>query len=124
MAISDRAKTVAPYAQQLLYDEQVRGAAWRALEAGRDSYQRARKQSAGEALSDKKLQRRLQEAVGALAEFRAALSAPPRRRKPRRWRTLATLAVGGAALFVLVNPDAREAVLNWVGSATNSSSAD
>ncbi|MBV9003918.1 MAG: hypothetical protein JO181_04605 [Solirubrobacterales bacterium] len=115
---------MAPYAQQLLYDEQVRDAAWRALEAGRDSYQRARKQSAGEALSDKKLQRRLQEAIGALGDFGAALSAPPRRRKPRRWRTLATLAVGGAALFVVVNPDAREAVLNWVGSATNSSSAD
>ncbi len=124
MAISDRAKTVAPYAQQLLYDEQVRESAWRALEAGRDSYQRVRKESAGEALSDKKLQRRLKEAISAAAEFWAALTAPPRRRKPRRRRVLVIVALGGAGLFVAVNPDAREAVLNWLGSATHTGSAD
>jgi len=118
MAISDRARTAAPYAHQLLYNEQVQDAARRALEAALESYRRARGESPGELLTDKKLWRRIQEAVGQGAEFWAGVTGPPPKRKRRGWRTLAIVAVAGAAVVLAVNPDAREAVLNRGGKAT------
>ena len=124
MEMSDQAKALAPYVQQLLYDEQVRDAARRALEASRDSYERARGRSAREAVSDKKLRRRLQQAIGATGEFWAALAEPRRPRKSRRWPKVAIVAAGGAALVLAINSDARATVMDWVASATNTSSGD
>jgi hypothetical protein len=109
MAITDRARTLAPYAAQLLYDEYVQDAARRALEAARESYRRARGDSPGEALTDEKLWRRTQEAVGQAAEFWAGLTAPPPKRKTRRWWTLAIVAAG-VAVALAASPNAREAI--------------
>ena len=120
MTVSERLSAVAPYARQLLDDEEVREAARRALDASRESYQRARGKNAREAVTDKKLRRRLRAVLGASAEFWAAMTAPRPRRKRRFWRTLTIVSVLGAGVFLAVNGDGRRAAANLVKSATNS----
>lgn len=120
MTVSERLSAVAPYARQLLDDEEVREAAQRALDASRESYQRARGKNARQAVSDKKLRRRLHAVFGASAKFWAAMTAPQPRRKRRFWRRLTILTVLGAGVFFAVNGDARTAVVNFVRNATNS----
>jgi hypothetical protein len=120
MTVSERLSAIAPYARQLLDDEEVRQAARRALDASRESYQRVRGKNARHAASDKTLRRRLRAALGASAEFWAAMTAPPPRRKRRCWRKLTIVTVLGAGVFVAVNVDARGAVVKLVKNATSS----
>jgi hypothetical protein len=120
MTVSERLSAVAPYARQLVDNEDVREAAQRALDASRESYQRARGKNARQAVTDKKLRRRLRAALGASAEFWAAMTAPQPQRKRRFWRKLTIVSVLGAGVFLAVNGDARAAVVNLVKSATNS----
>jgi hypothetical protein len=115
MAMSDRTAAVAPYAQQLLYDQEVQAAIHRAAGATRDAYARSRGKSASEAARDKKLRRRLQQAVEAAWEVWSALGEPPRR-KPRRRLRLIALVVGGAGVFLAVNPHTRQKALDVVGT--------
>ncbi len=122
MAMSDRTAAVAPYAQQLLYDQEVQDAIRRAAGATRDAYARSRGKSAREAARDKKLRRRLQQALEAAWEIWSALGEPPRR-KPRRRLRLIALVVGGAGVFVAVNPQARQKALEIVGTR-NASTVD
>jgi hypothetical protein len=115
MALSDQAARAAPYLQQLLYDREVQDAMRRAGGAARDAYARARGKSAREAVNDKKLRRRLRQAVVAGWEVWCAIGEPPRR-KPR-WRLkLIALAVGSAGAFVAVNAQARQKALDMLGS--------
>lgn len=114
MTLSDRAAAVAPYAQRLLYDEEVQDAARRTLGATRDAYARARGKGAREAANDKKLRRRLSQAVEAAWEVWTAVGEPPPRKSRRRLRLVA-LVVGGAGVFLAVNPQAREKALKVVG---------
>ncbi len=114
MGLSDRASSVTPDVSQLLYNEEVQQAIGRAGSATRDVYSRARGKTPQEAISDKKLRRRLQQALTAAREAWSAVEEPPRRHRGRRL-TLAALLVGGAAAFVAVNAKARENLLGRLG---------
>ena len=114
MRVSDRAAAVAPYAQQLLYDPQVQDAIRRAAGSTRASYARARGKDAREAVNDKKLWLRIQQAVAAAWEAWSGIANPPR--KPRRRLKLIALAVGGAGLLVAVNAPVREKALEVLGT--------
>ncbi len=116
MRMSDRASTVAPYVQQLLYNQQAQAAVGRAGSATRDVYARARGKSPQEVVSDKKLRRRLQQAVGAAREAWSAIDEPPRRHRGRNL-ALVALLVGGAGVFLATNAKARENVLGRLGKS-------
>ena len=120
MTVNERLSAIAPYARQLLDDEEVHEAARRALDASREPYQRARGKNARQAVSDKKLRRRLHAALAASAELWAAMTAPQPRRKRRFGRKLTIVTVLGAGVFLAVNVDARAAVVNFVKNATSS----
>ena len=115
MALSDRAAVLAPYVQRLLYDREAQDAVRRAVAATRDAYGRARSKSARQALEDRKLRRRLQQAVRAVAEFWCVIAEPSPRRHRRWGRGLVVLAVGAAGVFVAANADARERILGLLG---------
>ncbi len=114
MGLSERASAVAPYAQQLLYNEEAQEAIGRASSAARDVYARARGKGPQEAVSDKKLRRRLAQAVGAAREAWSAIDEPPRRQRGRRLRLVA-LAAAGAGVFLAANAKARENILGRLG---------
>jgi hypothetical protein len=114
MALSDRAVALTPYLRQLLYDEEAQDAARRTVGATRGAYGRARGKNSRQALRDKKLRRQLQDALQAAWDLWCAISEPAPRRKPRRRRRLAILALCGAGVFVAVNAQARERVLDLV----------
>ena len=119
MTVSERLSVIAPYARQFFDDEDVREAARRALDASRESYQWARGKTARQAVSDKKLRRRLHAALGASADLLwTAMTVPPPRRKRRFWRRLTAVTALGASVFLAVNVEARTAVVNLVKNAT------
>lgn len=124
MGLSERASAAAPYVQQLLYNAEAQEAIGRAGSAMRGAYGRARGKSPQEAISDKKLRRRLQQAVGAAREAWSAVDEPPRRTRGRGLKLVA-LAVGAAGVFVAVNVKARENLLGRLGKtqAENESEA-
>ncbi len=114
MGLSQRASAVAPYAQQLLYNQEAQEAIRRAANAARDAYGRARGKGPRQAVSDKKLRRRLQQAVGSAREAWSAVEEPPRRKRGRRLRLVA-LSMAGAGVLVAANAKARENVLSRLG---------
>jgi len=115
MALSDRAAVPAPYLGRLLYDEEAQDAVRRVVAGTRDAYGRARGKSARRALEDKKLRRRLQQAVRAVVEFWCVIAEPSPRRNRRWGRGLVVLAVGAAGVFVAANAEVREKVLALLG---------
>jgi hypothetical protein len=119
MTVSERLGAIAPHARQILDDEEVHQAARRALDASRESYERARGKNPRRAVSDGNLRRRLHAALGATAELWAALTAPPPRRKRRIWRKLTIVTALAAGVFLAANVDARTAVVNLVKNATS-----
>jgi hypothetical protein len=114
MSVSDRATAVAPYLQQLLDDREVQAVARRAVASGRDAYRRARGKSPGEAVKDKQLRRRAQEAAVAALQLWTAIGAAPQRRRPRRLRRIALVAIGAVGVYVAVDTQARETVLGLI----------
>ena len=122
MSINDRAAALAPYAEQLLNNRDVQDALQRAANAGRDSYHRARSTSPRKAVTDKRLQRRLQEtAEASFAAWTAVAEAPKRKHRARWGRRVLVVTVAAAGAFVALNPDARETVLGLLpGSSSNS----
>lgn len=115
MALSDRAAAAAPYAQQLLYDKEVQAALRRAVGATRGAYARGRGKSARQAATDKKLRRKVQQALAAVGELWSTIGEPAPRSKSR-WRArAAALALGGAGVFLALNAEAREKLLGMVG---------
>ncbi len=117
MALSDRAALAVPYAQQLLFDKEVQAALRQAASATRDAYARGRGKSARQAAKDKRLRRKVQQALAAVGELWSAIGAPKPRRKPRRRRQLATLVVSGAGVFLAANPQARTKLLERLGKS-------
>jgi hypothetical protein len=117
MSVSDRAAAAAPYVQRVLDDREVRDAFRRTATAGRDTYRRARGKSPGQAVKDKRLQRRAQRAAIASWQLVAAIEAAQSRRKPRRLRrvtfVLAVLA-GTYGAYLVSNADGREAIRGFI----------
>ena len=119
MAVSAPLKGIAPYAQQLLYNEDVQDSLRRALGATRDAYKRAQRKGPREAAQDKRFRRRVQQAAEAASEAWSAVSEPPR--KPRWGRRLVVLAIGAGGVLLAVNADARATVLDLLGKKDSSS---
>jgi hypothetical protein len=69
MAVSDRAATVGTYAQQLLDNQDVLASAREAADNACAAYQPARGQDPRKAVQDRKLRRRVTNAVSAAGEF-------------------------------------------------------
>jgi hypothetical protein len=108
------------YVQRLIEDKELRESLRGAYSAARSAYGRMNNGKAPKALlQDRRLQRELAEAAGALREATDALMEPPgrarrsRRRKGRLGRSLALLIVG-AALALVLNKDLRSKVLDLV----------
>ena len=108
MAVTDQAARIAPYVEQLLDDDEVRENVRRGVDATRQAYERARdKKRASQALKDRKVQRRVRDAMQAAGEVVGRVARRPKERKrARRGRTLAILALGGAGLAAALNPKA------------------
>ena len=122
MALSDRAAALAPYAEQLLNNQDVQDAIQRATNAGRDSFQRARGKSPGKAMKDKRLQRRLQDTAQASWEVWTAVAESSKPKRRARWgRRFVVVTVAAAGAFVALNTDARQTVLGLLpGNDANS----
>ncbi len=114
MSVSDRATAVAPYLQQLLYDREVQAVGRRAASAGREAYQRARGKSPEEAVKDKKLWRRAQQAATEALHLWTAIEAAPKRRRPRRLRWIALVGIGAGVAYVAFNAQARQTILGLI----------
>ena len=85
MALTDQLAALAPYAQQLLYNQEAQDAIRRAPDATRDAYGRALGKSASQAVQDQRLRRRLQQAARAMSDAWSAIVEPaPRRKRGRR----------------------------------------
>jgi hypothetical protein len=113
MSVGDRAAAVAPYMRTVLEDRAVQDALRRATGAGRDTVRRARGQSPGKAVKDKRLRRRAQQAASASWELLAAIEAAQRPRRPRRGRRLMlalTVIAGAYGAYLVSNADGREAL--------------
>ena len=117
MAVTDRAARVAPYVEQLLEDEGVRENIRQAVDATRQAYGRARaKRRTSQALKDRKVQRRVRDAMQAAGEALTEIARGPQKRdRARRRRTLAALALAGGGLAVALNPQARARALALLG---------
>ena len=112
MAMTDQATRVAPYVEELLDDEHVRKNIRRAVDASREAYGRARGTKASKALKDRKVQRRIQDAMQAVGEVASGIARGPQKRKrARRARALAGVAIGGGGVVLALNADARRKAL-------------
>lgn len=80
-------------------------------------YARGRGKSTRQAVKDKPLRRKVQQALAAVGELWSAIDAPKPPRKPRRRRQLATLVVSGAGVFLAANPQARTKLLERLGKS-------
>jgi hypothetical protein len=113
MWVSDRAAAAAPYLRAVLEDREVQDALRRVAGRGRDAIRRARGQSPGKAVKDKRLRRRAQQAAAASWELLAAIEAAQTPRRPRRGRRLMlvlTVIAGAYGAYLVSNADGREAL--------------
>ncbi len=117
MAVSDRAAAVGAYTQQLLDNQDVQATARQAADATRAAYQRARGQDPREAVQDRKLRRRVTDAVTAAGEFLGAVSETPPKPKSRWPRWIAALAILGVGAWLLSNEAVRARVQGWLGQS-------
>jgi hypothetical protein len=115
MTVSDRAAAAGTYAQQLLDNQDVQATAREAADAARAAYQRARGQDPRKAVQDRKLRRRVTNAVTAAGEFLGAVSETPPKPRSRWPRRLALLAIIGAGVWLISNESVRARVQGLVG---------
>jgi hypothetical protein len=115
MSVSDRAAALAAYIETLLEDREVQAAIRRAASASRETYERARGKSPAEAVRDKRLRYRAQQAVAATWDVWAAVSAPETHRPPRWGRRLVLVTLVATGAYVASNPEARTAALGLIG---------
>jgi hypothetical protein len=99
MPASDQISRLAPYARQLLDDHYVQDELERLFTNLRDGSQRARRQGAAQAATDRQLRNQAAAALTAVTHIVRALNAPePDPPKRHRLRSLAlTVVVAGAA---------------------------
>lgn len=115
MPMSDTTEALAPYLRSLLDDREVQAAARRAVTAGRETYQRARGKSPAEAVEDKHLRRRAQQAVAAAWEVWVAVTAPETRRRPRWRRRVVLVTAVAVGAYAASNAETRVALLGLFG---------
>lgn len=113
MAVTDQAARVAPYVEQLLGDDKVRENIRRAAVSTRQAYGRARgTKRPSKTLKDRKVERRVQEAMQAAGEAVDRLARGPQKRKrARRGRALALLAIAAGGLALALNSELRKKAL-------------
>lgn len=117
MSPGDRAQAAVPYLQQLMLDREVQDAVRRTGVAARQMYARGRGKNAAQLAKDKKLRRRAEEVAAAAWEVWTAIDTTPSRRRGRGGRLgrrLGLLVLGGAAVFVSTNAEARKTILRRV----------
>jgi len=121
-SLNDRAAALAPYAEQLLNNRDVQDAIQRAADAGRDTYQRARGTSPRKAVTDKRLQRRLQDTAKASYDVWTAIAEAGKPKRRARWgRRILVVTVAATGAFVALNTDARETVLGLLPNSSDPS---
>jgi hypothetical protein len=118
VAIADSWARVAPYAGQLLDNDDVRDGLRRLSTASTAAYVRARdKRRKVDAVKDRRFQRRLQEAAQAARDVLQAVSAGAQvQRRRRRGPRLLVLLLGGTAATVAASPAARETLSSFLNS--------
>jgi hypothetical protein len=117
MAVSDRAAAVGTYAQQLLDNQDVLASAREAADSTRAAYQRARGQDPRKAVQDRKLRRRVTNAVRAAGEFLGAVSETPPKPKSPWPRRIALLAIIGAGAALISNQTVRARIQGLMGQS-------
>jgi hypothetical protein len=117
MAVSERAVAVGTYAQQRLDNQDVLASAREAADATRAAYQRARGQDPRKAVQDRKLRRRVTDAVRAAGEFLGAVSETPPKPKSPWPRRIALLAILGAAAWLISNQTVRARIQGLMGQS-------
>jgi hypothetical protein len=117
MAVSDRAAAVGTYAQQLLDNQDVQTSARQAADNARAAYQRARGQDPRKAVQDRKLRRRVTDAVRAAGELLGAVSETPPKPKSPWPRRIAVLAILGAAAWLISNEGVRTRIQGVMGQS-------
>jgi hypothetical protein len=113
-AASAAAATTSPWVQRLAEDEELRDNFRVAFEAAKDAYERISDgKSPRDLVDDKKLQKDLKQAAGALKEAGSALKDGPKKRKRGGGlgRKLLVLVVGGA-IAMAVSEELRSKVLD------------
>jgi hypothetical protein len=115
MAVSERTAAVGTYAQQLLDNQDVHTSARQAVDATRTAYRRARGQDPRKAVQDRKLRRRVTDAVTAAGTFLGAVSETPPKPKSPWPRRIALLAIVGFGAWLISNQAVRARVQGFVG---------
>lgn len=115
-AANAAAATTSPWVQRLAEDEELRDNFRVAFEAAKDAYERISDgKSPRELVDDKKLQKDLKQAAGALKEAGASLKDGPKKQAKKKkggfGRKLFVLAIG-AALALALSEDLRSKVLD------------
>ena len=114
-AASAAAATTSPWVQRLAEDEELRDNFRVAFEAAKDAYERISDgKSPRDLVDDKKLQKDLKQAAGALKEAGTALKDGPKKRSRKSGglgRKLLVLVVGGA-IAMAVSEELRSKVLD------------
>jgi hypothetical protein len=112
-AASAAAATTSPWVQRIVQDEELRDNFRVAFEAAKDAYDRLSDgKSPKDVVDDKKLQKDLKQAAGALKEAGAALKEGPKKRRKRHpLRTLLLLLVA-AGLAMALSEELRTKVLD------------
>lgn len=113
-AASAAAATTSPWVQRLAEDDELRDNFRVAFEAAKDAYERISDgKSPRELVDDKKLQKDLKQAAGALKEAGSALKEGPKKQRKRGGlgRKLFVLVIG-AAIALAVSEDLRSKVLD------------
>jgi hypothetical protein len=117
MAVSNRAAAVGTYAQQLLDNQDVQTSARQAVDATRAAYQRARGQEPREAVQDRKLRRRVTNAVTSVGELLGAVSETPPKPKSPWPRRIGLLAIVGAVAWLVSKQAVRARIQGLMGQS-------
>ncbi|MDW5594992.1 hypothetical protein VSS74_11625 [Conexibacter stalactiti] len=113
-AATAAAATTTPWVQRLVDDEDLRDNFRVAFEAARDAYDRISSdgKSPKALVEDKKLQKDLNKAAGALKDAGSALKDGPKKKKKRHPGRKLLLLVIGAGIALAVSEDLRTKVLD------------
>ncbi|MFZ0385109.1 MAG: hypothetical protein WAL22_05570 [Solirubrobacteraceae bacterium] len=115
MAVSDRAAAAGTFAMQLRNNKNVQNSAQRVAGSSRAVYRRARRKDVREAATDRKLWRRMGEALTSAGALLGAVSETPPKPK-RRWPWwVAGGVVVGAGAWLASNESARSRIQKMAG---------